>query len=210
MNKKVAVAIAVVIAILLVLWFLMGRKADDAGQGMMERASDQQTAAEEPSEAGMTDWMKAIAGGQKLSCTYTMGTGADATTVKMYVDGKKYRSEMMAGGTQMMALSDGQTIYTWTPATKQGFKMDLSCLEDVKSTAPQGTAQPDYKASAEEALQDMPDVACEPAGAVDLSLPSDITFTDQCAMMKNVGEMMQQYQGQMPAGVTLPAMPSGN
>ncbi len=215
MNKKVVVAIAIVIALILIVWFLMGRQADDQMAGLQEATpAESAEMAPEGTEAdsGMTDWLKAIAGGQKLSCTYTMGEGENATEVKMDVDGKKYRSQMSVGGMETYVLSDGQTVYSWTPSTKQGFKMDLSCLESLKGSMPEGNSQPaqDYKASSDEVLRDMPDIRCDKGGAVDLSLPSDITFTDQCAMMQNAAEMMKQYQDKLPAGVTVPGMPSAN
>ena len=101
-------------------------------------------------------------------------------------------------------LSDGETQYMWNSGSQQGFKMDKACLENLKSSVPesaQGTGDRAPQAGDYQATLDMAtNVSCEPTASVDFSLPMEVSFVDQCAMMEQGKKMMEQFKGQLPPG----------
>lgn len=159
----------------------------------------------EPSASSLVSSFKEAMGlGQKMRCTYTAGDGAAVFTSTAYVEGKKFRSESEAGGVKMFVISDGEEQYVWNSGSSQGFKMSQACLESFKgdaaktapSTNPASTPE-DYAA----ALESAQNVRCEAVTSADFSVPSDITFTDQCALMEQSKKMMEQYKDKIPAGM---------
>ena len=140
----------------------------------------------------------AMSSGKTMKCTYTIkGKDGDMTSIS-YVDGKKYLSETTVAGKVMHSLFDETAMYTWTEGMKQGMKMDMTCAQDLAKNAPQGdqSAQaPDP--SGEKTFDSATDVTCEPASNIDFSIPTDVTFADQCAMLKNVMK-------NIPSGANIP------
>jgi hypothetical protein len=142
--------------------------------------------------------------GQKMRCTYTGGSGTLAFTSTAYVDGNKFRSESETGGVKMFVVSDGENQYVWNSGSTQGFKMSKACLESVGTAASQQTAAGETTGQLENyeaTLNAAENVRCEASDSADFSVPSDITFTDQCALMEQSRKMMEQYQDKLPAGM---------
>jgi hypothetical protein len=148
--------------------------------------------------------------GKKLSCTYADPTIPGQTTT-VYVEGKKMRfTSTTPEGIVVNGLYDGDTQYTWmnTP-DKQGFKMDASCLNDMKAMAAtlpttESTPKP---ADTLETLRALKNIQCTGSADADFTLPKDVVFVDQCAMMKDSLKMMETMKGQMPGNMTTPTKP---
>lgn len=138
--------------------------------------------------------------GRNMRCTYTGGTGDAAYTSTAYVDGQKFRSETEVSGAKMTVLSDGETQYVWGSGDKQGFKMSKACLASLAGANTPTDSQAARPKNYEAALDTAQDVRCEAAGTTDFSVPTDVTFTDQCAMLEQSRKMMEQYQGKLPVG----------
>lgn len=159
---------------------------------------------QEPAPSLVSSLKDAIGLGQKMQCTYTIKNKDMVATSRASIDGQKFRSETEMNGMKMFMLSDGETQYMWNSASQQGFKMDKACLESLKSSVPesaQGTGNPtpqagDYQATLDTATN----VSCEPTTSVDFSLPMEVSFVDQCAMMEQGKKMMEQFKGQLPSG----------
>jgi hypothetical protein len=148
-------------------------------------------------EGRMMSPMAMLANGQKLKCTTTTEAGGSSHTATMHFDGGSYRMESMMGDKTVYALFDGTTFYSWGMNSGKGTKMTVECLEKFKEMAkslPQGQA-PTYRSSDE--LVREPNIDCSPVASVDLTIPTDITFVDQCAMMEQSMEMMKRFA---PAG----------
>lgn len=207
MDKKVWIAI-VVLVLLFGWWFLWSKNSQNLATKNVPAISNESEPTSgqgqgEQNAGGVTDWLKTIASGKQMSCSYKMNEGAQATEVKVSMEGKKYRSEIISGGTQWIALFDGQTMYSWSLSQKQGMKIDMKCMEQFKTQSPAGASSAQtYEKSPEDILQKQPDIQCVPtSGAADFSVPSDIQFSDQCAMMEQSAEMMKKYKDALPKDI---------
>lgn len=180
------------------------KTALESGEAAIEKAKDAKDMME---GKGMVSSIKDAMGlGTSMSCTYAMEHDGKTFESTVNVEGEKFRSESKIGDMTTYALSDGSDQYMWTSGSKQGFKMSKACLEEMKKMAPQNTDEKKTPSmeDAKAALDAAKNVSCKPASDVDFSIPTDITFTDQCAMMKDSMKMMEQYKSKMPAGMTYP------
>jgi hypothetical protein len=132
--------------------------------------------------------MDAMSLGRPMLCTYATQSGGKTIRSTVTVDGRKFRSVMDTGTVKAYGIFDGETQYSWTDGTRQGFKIGKDCLEDLKRNAPT-----DAKADADTVSPEAPnpssifdlatDVECGPADAADFSVPADIVFADQCEVL---------------------------
>lgn len=182
------------------------------GSAMPERPDTGGKETGKQAASGVADWISGLAAGKKMRCEYAIGEGGKTMTAVMYMDKDRYRTEMDMPMGKMISLYDGTAIYSWTEGTKQGMKMDMKCMEDIESDMPTEDAPsgapaeaPESYESPEDALGSIPDISCkEVSGSIDLSVPSDVVFTDQCEMMKKSMEQMEQMkqlEGQIPNSV---------
>ncbi|MEI7750441.1 MAG: hypothetical protein WCJ25_05620 [Candidatus Moraniibacteriota bacterium] len=158
-----------------------------------------------PSGGGIAEWASGLASGKKMQCTYEMGGTADKPlSVKMFADKSHYRTETVTPAGTMISISDGTAMYTWTAGTKQGMKMDFECAKGLQSNLPKdaaGAPQSSYS-SPEDAVKNIPNIACsESSDPVDFSVPSDVTFVDQCALLKHSLDAAKNAQSQIPDSV---------
>ncbi|NTW14108.1 MAG: hypothetical protein HGA31_03705 [Candidatus Moranbacteria bacterium] len=184
----------------------------------MARTNDQSGGQEQvqtqPQEktGGVSDWIAGLTSGKKMQCEYSMGGEVDkVTTVKMLMDKDRYRTEVVTQVGTIVSLSDGKTVYTWTEGAKQGTKIDLECAKSLKDDLPKtpvtGQPEPLTYDTPEQAVGNIPDIRCsEAVGSIDLSIPTDMQFTDQCAMLKATLGKMQDIKNQLPDSVRA-AMP---
>ncbi|MFA9262203.1 MAG: hypothetical protein ACEQSB_02490 [Undibacterium sp.] len=158
---------------------------------------------------------EAMSLGEKMQCTYLMNEGDKAFESKVMVDGQKYASTTTIDNMTVYGFFDGETQYSWTSAAKTGTKMSKSCMEKMTAAVkdmPTSTETPSNTPQDMEKAFDMAkNVKCEAAGTVavaDFSIPSDITFTDSCALMEQSLQMMKDVKEKLPAGMTVPNMPA--
>jgi hypothetical protein len=127
--------------------------------------------------------------GKEMKCTYKMKIGNEEMETVTYVNGKKYMGTTMVAGNLTHMLFNEDAMYTWTEGQPQGMKMTTACSEELAKNTPQ-TGDQNLPAPAdptgEKTFDNAMDVNCEPASGVDFSVPTGVTFTDQCEMMKNV------------------------
>lgn len=217
MQKNILIGVGALVLIGLIFWGFSSRDSEmdsstdstispQAGSGQKSEngvIKEVQETMEEVSDAsaGVKTWIDAVVLGKKLKCTYAQddGSGWQAETV-MFVDGKKYRTEFSGGGMQYVSVFDGETMYTWTEGQKQGFMMNLQCMEEFGEMYSEEGADEEqtYYESSEEAIESIPDISCSEVDSVDVSVPSDVTFVDQCEMIKEQTEQLQDLQDQMP------------
>ena len=155
----------------------------------------------------ITSIKDAMASGKTMKCVYTIKDpkGQNGMTASTFVDGKKYRTDMAVAGSIQHMIFDSEAMYSWAEGQKTGMKMTTACSQELAKNVPK--TQADNSASTpdptgEKTFDNATDVKCEAAGNVDFSVPTEVTFTDQCEMMKNVMK-------NVPSGVKVPNMPSG-
>lgn len=156
----------------------------------------------------------ALNAGKKMQCAYTLDAGDQKTESVVMVDGKRFRSTVITPQGNMSVVFDGDTQYMWAENSKDktGFKMSQACLEEFKNSLPKdmpttnnsGITTPEDITEGFDLAQN---VSCRPAPMADFSIPTDITFTDQCAMMKQSLDALKNIQ--LPQGIELPAGISG-
>ena len=141
---------------------------------------------------------EAMASGKPVKCTYKMKNEEDggefvSTT---YFNGKKFKSEMTLVGQMQYMIFDGETTYSWTAGQKQGMKMTDKCVDELNKNIPESPESEGDTAGdknetfdPEENFDGALDVKCEGVSSIDFSLPKDVTFVDQCEMMKKAGGM---------------------
>ena len=136
-----------------------------------------------------------------MRCAYTMKGEKDGEiSSTMFIDGKKYSGTTSVAGNVHHMIFDGETMYSWADGQKEGMKMTTACSAELAANAPksQNENSPEVTASnPEEIFDSATNVKCELAAAADFSVPSDVTFTDQCEMLKNV-------MRNIPAGANMP------
>ncbi len=203
--QKIGVGALAVCAVVLAGCSRSAEPSGDQAQGPAQGAGQVQTQGQATGSAA--DWVAALASGKKMQCEYSMGTDADKKySVKMFAEKGRYRTETVMSAGMMVSILDGKTMYTWVDGTKQGMKMDLECAKSLKDQLPQagpaGKAEQQSYDTPEQAIGNIPNITCaEASGEVDLSVPSDVTFTDQCEMLKSTLGKMKDMQGKLPDSV---------
>ncbi len=187
-------AIGVIVVALLVGASFYWSKDDTAEEAPVMKTVNEEgmPATEAPKDQTMIGSIKeAMSKGVALRCTYAVGEGEQAVQADVYVNGKSFKTTSSVNGVEMQALSDGKTQYMWMSGNKQGMKFDMACLEKLKGTLPSGSASQGMNPEDYQKTFDMAkNVSCEPAVAVDFSVPTTVTFTDQCALMEQMTQMM--------------------
>ena len=140
------------------------------------------------------EWLEQLQKGEKLSCTYTDDQGGEA---QVFMDGENYRMEYVSDQGNMTSVSREGVLYIWgDQMPDSGMKFAQDCFEDFDT--PSSSSQ-EYYTSSEEVVEEIPDISCTSIDRVDTSIPENISFVDQCDMMKQ----FQQMETQLPEGVEM-------
>lgn len=152
--------------------------------------------------------------GTKMKCEYSMKAGeGEPIKSTAYIEGKKFRQEGSFNSVVQNVIFDGETMYSWPEGQTTGFKMTMACINELKATMPgQQDAPASNIPSPEDRFKDATNTSCSPTTEnVDFSIPSTVTFNDQCEMMKKaIGAMSgANIPAGVPAGVpaNIPNMP---
>jgi hypothetical protein len=167
--------------------------------------STETQSADSSEEGGLMSSLKdVVASGKAMHCTYTLDESGIVT--ESWIQGDKMRTESTVESMKTFMVADKDTHHIWNSANKQGMKITTACMEKMKQLTP---AQEDKKMPSiqdtKAAFDFAKNVKCKPTSAVDTSVPTDITFTDQCAAMEDSMKMMEQMKDKMPAGMSMPA-----
>ena len=209
----------VVVAALLIGGFLYWNSRETGSTGMektdggMMGVSDEVAGATKETGGIVSSIKDAMGLGRKMQCTYAIGDDKSMQAVVL-VDGEKFKSTTVMKDMTVYGLFDGETQYTWTDNEKQGNKMSKTCLDKMTARFQDMSADASKKSDTAPSVQDLregfdglKDVQCQAASAVDFSLPTDVSFIDQCAMIEQSMKMMDEMKDKLPAGMTMPAMP---
>jgi outer membrane lipoprotein-sorting protein len=178
------------------------------GEVSLPIAEQKQTQEQVQQQSGPAEWIAGLAGGKRMQCTYTMkGEGDQVSVIRMYAEKDRYKTEMEIPAGMMVSLFDGKAMYSWMRGTKQGTKMEMECMKELGEQSEEDEATPVQNTydSPEQVIESMPDISCSELGStIDFSVPSDVEFSDQCAMLKKTMEQMKGLQT-MPGNI--PDMP---
>jgi len=149
------------------------------------------------------DFKDALRIKQKMECTYKVNDQGQPYEYVSYIEGDKYRSEYSADGVNSVSIFDGKTMYTWDENTRQGTKLDIACLDDLQTddvedkSAGQTEDYDEYQSS-EEMLSTGFDISCRKVASIDFTIPDDVQLIDQCALLKQQMQVLDNLQNQMP------------
>jgi len=161
----------------------------------------------QPAGNGIINSIKDAMGlGKKMQCTYKDVAGSENLETTTWVDGQKSRSESLVNGKKQIAIFDGTTVYSWEEGAKTGYKFTIDCMKEATKNLPQGQ-QPTQQIDPENPDKNATDVNCVPANAVDLTIPTDVTFNDQCEIMNKMLKTLPNVQNMpnVPKNIPIPA-----
>lgn len=155
---------------------------------------------------------EAMGMGKTMQCTYVVDGGKpnQMITSTVVVEGTKFQSTTTTPEATVFALFDGENQYSWMSNTKQGMKLSKACLEKMKTAVqdlPNAAVTTPQPQDMQTEFDKAKNVQCETGGALNLTLPTDITFTDQCALMEQSLKMMEQFKNKLPAD-SMPIAPN--
>lgn len=196
-------------------FFLMKGKSNsnDIASDAPTSASSEETKSVTPVEQGslIGNALDAFRSGKKMKCSMREADGSEAT---FYSEGKKFKSVSMVNGSGYTTIFDGVTYYSWDEKTKQGMKFTDSCMKEFtdqfeknSDDTPVANTPLNPADAPEEVLKDMANTSCESVATVDFSVPSDITFMDQCEVMKQTQDLLKNMSG---AGSGIPDLSKMN
>jgi hypothetical protein len=146
--------------------------------------------------------------GKEMKCEYSAGTDSNAVKSTAYVEGQKYKSTGIFAGITSNIIFDGDVMYIWQEGKTTGMKMTMACINDLKAAMPAGQQTTPGVQSPEDQFKNATNTSCSPStDSVDFSAPSNVTFTDQCEMIKK----LQQMKNNIPSGAVptnIPNMPN--
>lgn len=183
------------------------------GNKVAQNNSTDAGAGKEGAASGMISSIKdAMASGKAMKCTYTTKDQSGGEIVSTtFIDGKKYVGTTTAAGNVQHMIFNEEAMFSWIDGQKIGTKMTTACSNDLAASAPKGQDEKAPKIAGsdpEGTFNAATNVKCEPNNDADFTIPSDITFTDQCEMMKNIMRDISSGAGapEMPKGAA-PAVP---
>ena len=118
----------------------------------------------------------------------------------MYMQGNKYRTEFEIDGKKMYSLYDGSDYYSWDYNENNGYKMSKDCMKEFESndtSTETSNFDMDASFSTDEDFETAVSIKCESANDIDLSIPSNITFTDQCEIMRQMQNQIKELKQNM-------------
>jgi hypothetical protein len=197
--KKTTIAVAVIVVVLVVagVFFFTRKTSQPAPAGQAGQAQSQQS----PAGNAINSIKDAMGLGTKMKCTYSTKAGDTTITSVVYVQGKNFKSVGSINGKTTNTIFDGDTLYMWMEGQTTGTKMALSCINELKASLPANQANNPAAnvQSPEDQFKNATDTSCVPGdSSVDYSVPANVTFTDQCAMMKNAINSMKNIKANIP------------
>lgn len=207
---KLIGAVLVVVLVVGVAWWWQAKELESMPGAAVNR--DDRTSESDPmgsslKQAGkqmITSIREAMNFGHQMRCQFTTGEGDQMTRSMVYVAGEQFWTTAAVGEIKTNALFDGENQYVWMEGNKEGMKFSKACLESFNGK-PTDASIKDYRNDFDLAKN----VQCEPVETtpISMSLPKDVIFTDQCAMMQESLKMMEQMKDKLPAGMEMPAIP---
>lgn len=117
---------------------------------------------------------------------------------KVYIKGEKYKSITWKSDDREYSIFDGDTFYVWSARTKQGYKMGSSCANVFGNFVVEGEGDGDFDLdtfkTSKELFDEGASMNCMETEYVDLSIPGEIEFVDQCELLKKQKELIEKMK----------------
>ncbi|MEA2006676.1 MAG: hypothetical protein U9O20_00745 [Patescibacteria group bacterium] len=148
-------------------------------------------------KVSFADLMGSINREEKIECDYKIidDETKKPLKAKIYIEGDTYKSVTWKSDEKLYSLFDGETFYGWSNKTKEGYKMKSTCAQDFGEAVFEGENDGDYELdtfkTSKELFDEDVSVNCGEVDFVDLTVPSDVDFIDQCDLLKKQKEMIE-------------------
>ena len=143
----------------------------------------------------------ALQAGKKIKCTMIIPGDSEekSAQTEFYFDGEKYRSMMDVNGKKNYTIFDGKTFYNWQDSQAKGTKMDKECLDKLQEETiklPTEEENMEEPKTVDKILEDNKAAKfnCQEVDQIDLSLPANVEFIDQCEMLNKIKEQAEKLQ----------------
>lgn len=156
------------------------QKKDEPTTGQQDTTKEEEPTQEGSSVKSLKD-LFSLQTAQK--CTMKQETDGEEYTGTIYISGKKFYQETNTKEGTVYAISDGQSVYSWSTMSAAGIKMDVSLEDLVNNPSSDDTKLSDMNFD----LEKIADLKCSP-WVVDSSkfeTPSSIQFMDVSELLKN-------------------------
>lgn len=188
-------------AVFIAVIFLSGCKKEVKTDVAKDTAENISVGAEDSTggvKSKAEDIRDAILKGNKMKCTIKADSSDGTVESEFYVQGDKYKSTVDTPEGKFYSVFDGKAAYTWTEGKKEGMKFDFSCETLLMTDAPMQEGNvADYNTpsgkSSEEIIEGAAEIECDPVASIDLSIPTDVDFIDQCEMLKNLQDQLKNF-----------------
>jgi len=207
MKKIILLTIA-----LLVVVTLSGCGKNNSDTGVETKDTENEEVKSEE-KGGMMDSIKeALTSNKKMECVYTSNEDGLTVEVKTYIQGDKYKTEFLMGDKKNNSIFDGKVSYSWEEGSTEGIKIDIECINSLDDEFNVDNLEEDEEGGNIDEVDDLKEevtdifegaqnVECHETGSIDFSIPADINFADQCEMLKNQQQMMNDLSKQIPEGM---------
>lgn len=196
MKKSLVVVVAVVILAIIAGIFFFTKNGE--APATKEEKSATEKVMEDAKDSVIGSLKDAIGLGKKMECVYKDGNFESKT----YIDGMKYKSITTSSEGEMISVFDGSDFYGWNTKTKEGYVMKKTCMEELSKNVPKveggENSNPADFETTEDIVEDTPMDNCKETGAIDFTIPKDISFVDQCEMLKNLSNSLKDFK--IPTG----------
>ncbi len=192
-NKKSILIVVGILILLLLLFFVWKFTNKKPAEVSLSTQGQQQTTQKSNEEATASDVngnvFDLIKLGKTLKCTYSMATQDVTISGTTYVSGENMRGDFEntePNGTKIQShmISDGEWVYTWTSASPQGIKMNITKAQSEGSASNADSTTTNQNANT---FKNNVDFKCLPwiEDASVFQVPTDIKFTDFTAPSAN-------------------------
>lgn len=150
------------------------------------------------------DLVSSIEENKKLDCKHLVRDEETLNQIEThtYIDGEKYKSiTYTTDGDTLYSIFDGEAFYFWSKKSGQGFKMAKECTDQFQNTQQDNEDDGEileldsFKTSAE-LFDKNGAINCVPTDYVNVSIPAEVVFADQCDMLKKQMEEMQRIEAE--------------
>ncbi len=165
--------------------------------GMTEEITSEENAENQP-KITFIDFAKSIELKEKMECDYKVVDEETKKTLKakIYVEGDVYRSITWESDDKVYSVFDGEVFYGWSDRSKKGFSMASSCAEEFEQNTvdieSDGDVDLDTYKTSSELFDEKVSMNCKESSFVDLSIPDDIDFVDQCELLKQQRDAIEK------------------
>jgi hypothetical protein len=208
--KKI-ILLTVILLVVITFSGCNDKKSSEQTENIAEEIASQKSIETNSQENGgiLNSIKDAISSNKKMECIYVSSEDGLNAEIKTYIQGDKYKTEFLMDGKKNNSIFDGKISYSWEEGSKQGVKIDMECfdslddgvdinnfkeVEDVEVVQESDNEPMDIFDGAQ-------DVNCQNTGDIDFSIPQDINFIDQCEMLKNQQQLINNFSDQIPEGL---------